>query len=180
MSIKLLPGITILERFIAEIRSRMEAKLWRTLTQNLTLDHQERLNQLLVTNSHDHQSVFDKLRKGPVRISASSLVKTLQRVEKARAININPSLSNIPPRRIAALARFANTAKMATINRLPSKRKMATLIAFAHHLEASAQDDALDVLSLLLRDLFSKAKQTHHKKTVTYSQRPRSGGSDTR
>jgi hypothetical protein len=36
---------------------------------------------------------------------------------------------------------------------------MATLIAFANHFESDAQDDSLDVLSMVLRDLFSKAKQ---------------------
>ncbi|CZN68529.1 Uncharacterised protein [Legionella pneumophila] len=36
---------------------------------------------------------------------------------------------------------------------------MATLVAFANHFESDSQDDSLDVLSMVLRDLFSKAKQ---------------------
>ena len=40
---------------------------------------------------------------------------------------------------------------------------MATLVAFVHCLEATAQDDALDVLDMLLRDLFAKAEQADRK-----------------
>jgi len=159
----LLPGVTVLERFIAEIRSRMESKLLRMLVKDLTNDQQNRLNQLLVTNDDEHQSLLDKLRKGPVRVSVPSLVKSLQRIEMARDISVTISFSRIPSCRIEKLARFANTAKITAISRLPFERKMATLVAFAHSLEASAQDDALDVLCMLLRDLFSSAKQNNNK-----------------
>lgn len=47
--------------------------------------------------------------------------------------------------------------------RLPEARRIATLVAFVHCLEASAQDDALDVLDLLLRDLFTKAEKEDRK-----------------
>jgi TnpA family transposase len=159
----LLPGVTVLERFIAEIRARMESRLWKMLTESLSSDQQERLNQLLVTGDDEHQSLLDKLRKGPVRVSVPSLVQSLKRVEIARSISIKLPLSRIPSCRIATLARFANTAKITAIRRLPLGRKMATLVAFSHHLEASSQDDSLDVLGTVLRDLFSRAKQTNNK-----------------
>jgi TnpA family transposase len=159
----LLPGVTVLERFIAEIRSRMESRLWKMLIKDLTSDQQERLNQLLVTNNDEHQSLLDKLRKGPVRVSTPSLVKSLQRVEMARDISVKLPFSRMPSCQIEKLARFANTAKITAISRLPFERKMATLVAFAHHLEASAQDDVLDVLCMILRDLFSRAKQANNK-----------------
>ena len=81
----------------------------------------------------------------------------------ARDISVKLPFSRIPSCRIEKLARFANTAKITAISRLPFERKMATLIAFAHSLEASAQDDALDVLCMLLRDLFSRAKHNNNK-----------------
>ena len=71
------------------------------------------------------------------------------------AASASPAGGGIPsPSRIAALARFANTAKVTAINRLPASRRMATLVAFALCLEATAHDDALEVLEALLRDLF--------------------------
>jgi len=159
----LLPGVTTLERFVAEIRSRMESRLWRLLIENLTFSQQENLNALLEVDDDERQSLLDKLRKGPVSVSSTSLVKAFKRVESARGISVKLPLSRIPACRIAQLARFANTAKITAINRLQSDRKMATLVAFSHHFESTAQDDSLDVLSMVLRDLFSRAKQANNK-----------------
>jgi TnpA family transposase len=162
----LLPGVTVLERFVAEIRSRMESRLWRLLIKDLTSEQQRSLNQLLVTNDGECQSLLDKLRKGPTRVSGPALVKALQRLEMVRSISVKLPLLRIPSSRIAALARFANAAKSTAISRLPTDRKMATLVAFTHHLEASAHDDVLDVLSMVLRDLFSRANQAHKKRRL--------------
>ena len=155
----LLPGITVLERFVAEIRSRMESRLWRMLIKNLSVSQQEKLNDLLVVEDDERLSLLDKLRKGPISVSSTALVQTLKRVESARNIKVKLPLYRIPACKIAILARFANTAKITAINRLPFERKMATLVAFANHFESDSQDDSLDVLSMVLRDLFSKAKQ---------------------
>ena len=161
----LLPGITTVERFIAEIRSRMDTRLWRSLIKNLTEVQTSKLNKLLLVEDNQHHSLLDTLRKGPVRASSKTLVKALKRLEHARDLSIQLPI-NTPPGRIAVLSRFANTAKITAINRLSYERKMATLVAFAHHFEAAAQDDVLDILSIVLSELFGKAKRTNQKKRL--------------
>ncbi|MEG2389337.1 MAG: Tn3 family transposase, partial [Pseudomonas sp.] len=101
--------------------------------------------------------------KGPVRVSAPALVLALQRIETVRGLGIKLPGSPVPPGRIAALARFAGTVKVSAVARLPDLRRTATLAAFVHCLEAGAQDDALDVLDQLLRELFSKAEKEDRK-----------------
>jgi hypothetical protein len=49
------------------------------------------------------------------------------------------------------------------VARLPSARRLATLVAFVHGLEATAHDDALEVLELLLNELFGAAMQADKK-----------------
>jgi hypothetical protein len=71
--------------------------------------------------------------------------------------------SRIPPTRIQALARFATTAKASAIERLPDQRRVATLVAFVLNLEAIAQDDALDLLDILITEIFSGAKTAGEK-----------------
>ena len=161
----LLPGITTVERFIAEIRSRMDTRLWRSLIKNLTEDQTEKLNNLLLVADKQRQSLLDILRKGPVRASSKTLVKALKRIETARELSIELP-KGMPEGRISVLSRFANTAKTTAISRLSYERKMATLVAFAHHFEATTQDDALDILSIVLSELFAKAKRTNHKKRL--------------
>lgn len=159
----LLPGITVLERFIAEVRSRMESRLWRLLVRGVTAAQRQRLDDLLKPAEGSRQSWLDRLRKGPVRVSAPALVLALLRIETVRGLGIKLPGTHVPPSRIAALARFASTVKVSAVARLPEARRIATLVAFVHCLEASAQDDALDVLDLLLRELFTKAEKEDRK-----------------
>ena len=59
-----------------------------------------------------------------------------------------PAAARIPATRVAALARFAVAAKASAVLRLPNPRRLATLVASVHCLEATAQDDALELHSL--------------------------------
>ena len=111
-----------------------------------------------------------------MRVSGPALVQALLRIETVRGLGITLPATPVPPSRIAALARFANTVKVSAVARLPVARRTATLVAFIHSLEASAHDDALDVLAILLRDLFAKAEQADRKVRLRYPEGSRRGG----
>jgi hypothetical protein len=103
--------------------------------------------------------VLDRLRKGPFLRSAPELVRALGRIDDVRELGINLSVSGrIPPTRIQALARFAATAKASAVQRLPDERRVATLVAFILNLETVALDDALDLLDIVITEIFSDAK----------------------
>ncbi len=153
----LLPGYSTLERYIASLRNRVEKRLWRSVCRGISSEQQESLEKLLVIAEGHRNSLLDRLRTGPVMISGPSLVQALLRLHSVRELGINLPTARIPTTRLAALARYASTAKVSAILRLPPQRRLATLVAFAHCLEATAQDDALEVLEALLRDLFNAA-----------------------
>ena len=69
----LLPGVTVIERFVAEIRARTQSRSWRRLVRDVTIKHQARLDQLLTIADGSRQSWLGRLRKGPVRISGPAL-----------------------------------------------------------------------------------------------------------
>lgn len=161
----LLPGWSLLERFVSKVRSCAEIRLWRFLGRSLSEDQKQRMEALLtIPEGSRRSSQIDQLRSGPVRISGPSLVKALNRLQAVRDLKITlPPTAIIPPCRIAALARFANTAKVTAIIRLPVERRLATLVAFIHRLEATAHDEALEILEILLHDLFETAKEADKK-----------------
>jgi TnpA family transposase len=153
-----LPGYSTLERYIARLRSRVEERLWRLLAHGISRDQQARLESLLVVPPGTRRSELDRLRTGPVMISSPSLVQALRRLHAVRELGIHlPASTRLPATRVSALARFAGAAKVSAILRLPNLRRVATLAAFAYCLEASAQDDALEVLEALLRGLYGGA-----------------------
>ncbi len=154
----LLPGSSTLERYIARQRSRVEERLWHALGRGISSEQQVRLESLLLVPVGSRSSPLDQLRKGPVMVSSRSLVVALMRLRSVRELGIRlPAAARIPATRVAALARFAGAAKVSAILRLPNPRRLATLVAFVHCLEASAQDDGLEVLEVLLRELFGDA-----------------------
>lgn len=55
---------------------------------------------------------------------------------------------------------------MAAIARMPFERRIATLVAFIQVLEATAADDTLHVLELLIKDLLSKSVRDGKKKRL--------------
>jgi TnpA family transposase len=160
----LLPGASVLERFVARLRERVDARLCRLLGSQLTGTQRTQLEALLQVPPGERYSPLDKLRSGPVRVSGPALVRALDRLRAVRQLGITmPDTVSIPPGRIAALARFADKAKVSIVDRLPETRRWATLVAFIHTLEASAQDDALEVFEMLVGEVFGDAQADDRK-----------------
>ncbi len=159
----LLPGCTVLERFVARLRNRVADRLWKRLGQGVTQAQRLRLEALLTVPSQGRSSWLDKLRKGPVRVSGPSLVQAIKRLQTVRDLDIKLPATGVPSSRLASLARFAGTAKVTSISRLPPARRLATLVAFVHCLEATAQDDVIEVLDTLLHEIFTGAAKANKK-----------------
>ncbi len=104
-------------------------------------------------------SPLDRLRDGPVLQSPAELGRAVERLEEVQSIAAGlPSLDRLPSSRIITLARFANAAKAQAVARLPDDRRIATLLAFVHTLEASAHDDLLDLFDVVVTGMFADAK----------------------
>ena len=159
----ILPGCTTLERFVARLRGRVDERLWKLLCRDVTAEQRSRLEELLTVPPESRRSWLDKLRAGPVRVSGRALVYAVRRLQTVRDLGIKLSTTDVPPSRLASLARFAGTAKVTAISRLPSVRRLATLVAFVHCLEATAQDDAIEVLDMLLQEFFNNADKADKK-----------------
>lgn len=152
----ILPGFSTLERFIAKLRSRVEARVWQTLISDLTSEQQQQLLGLLDARPGDRKSEMERLRKGPVTVSSRSILQQIHRLKAIRHLNFPWHIANhVPTSRVMVLARYASTTKAATLRRMSMTRKVATLRALIYSLERSAQDDILDVLEQLLKKIFN-------------------------
>jgi hypothetical protein len=160
----MLPGVSVLERLVARLRPRVEARVARVLTRGLSPAQQTQLTTLLHVPPGSRASTFERLRRGPIRQSVPALRAALRRVEEVRTLGLTvPSAGRVPPARLQTLARFAATTRMTALQRLAVPRQLATLLAFLHTLEATAQDDVLDLVDSLLTDLFAEAVSTGQK-----------------
>ncbi|MBM9968278.1 DUF4158 domain-containing protein, partial [Pseudomonas aeruginosa] len=76
----LLPGVSQLERFIAQLRSRVEERLWFTLGRSVTEEQRLQLQDLLTVAEGNRSSRLDQLRSGPVMVSGPALIRALRRL----------------------------------------------------------------------------------------------------
>lgn len=114
---------------------------------------------MLAQSVNTRQTNLDRLRKGPTRVGAISLVEALERLEEVRAIGISDiNLTHIPPARLKVLARYANTARAKAIAYMTDERRIATLLAFASLLQSTAHDDVIDVLDQLISKSLTRAE----------------------
>ncbi len=163
----LLPGVTTLSRLIAKVRDQAANNLWEMLSSIPNTEQKKKLEELLITPAGSHRSKLDRLRRGPRRVSGPALVQALVRLKEIRVLGIsNLRIDNIPPGRFKALARYAATAWAPTIARMPEDRRVATLFALSHNLETIALDDALDVLDMLITEIFNKARSIGKKERL--------------
>ena len=154
----LLPGASALERLVARVRARAAHRLWRALTRNVTREQRGQLDKLLVAGEGGRPSPLDRLRDGPYRRSGTELSRAVARLDEVRLLALGlPGVAHVPPGRVAALARFATVAKAQAVARLPEERRTAMLLAFVRTLEASAQDDVLDLFDVVITELFADA-----------------------
>ena len=154
----LLPGATALERLVARIRGRAARQLWRSLSQDVTHEQRDRLDALLLAGESGRPSPLDRLRDGPYLRSGAELARAVDRLDEVRLLALGlPTVAHVPPGRVTALARFAAVAKAQAVARLPQERRTATLLAFVQTLEATAQDDVLDLFEIVVTKLFTDA-----------------------
>ncbi len=144
----LLPGVTVLSRLISAVRERVANRTWKILSQ-LPNDKQiENLEALIVVVEKARLTPLEQLRKSPTRRSAPSLVNALNRLVTIRALGINQlNVGKIPPIRFKAISKTAFTLRAQAIARMPTERRIATLVAWAYVMEAIAIDDALEFTS---------------------------------
>ena len=114
---------------------------------------------MLVVPAGERVSALERLRREPTRATAPALVEALRRLAEVRALGVSDlDLSNVPAGHIRTLARYAATAWASVIARMPPARRTATLVSFARVFEATAQDDALDVLDLMIGTLLARVE----------------------
>ena len=153
----LLPGATTLERLIGSIQERAANRLWHRIARAVPPDHQAQLEALLIIPEGKRQSAFDQLRKAPLDASVRGLLASLRRLQSIRALGIRTlELPSIPEGRFKAIARYALGVRTQTIARLSQHdRKITTLVAWATYLEAMATDDVLDIMTSMIRTVFT-------------------------
>ena len=82
----LLPGISVLERAVAKVRTRANSHLHRLLIEAMTPEQRMRLDELVTVPDGGRQSPLDRLRDGPYIQSGREISRALARLEEIRRL----------------------------------------------------------------------------------------------
>lgn len=158
----LLPGVSTVERLVAQIRYRAGRRAWRILTAALTHEQRCQIEALLDTERGELTMTLERLRAAPTRRSPTELIHGLERLDAIRARTIRPIIpASFPSVLLLRLARFGQRVQPAILARMPEPRRTATLVALLHTLEATAQDNALDLFEALAAEVIGDAAKAH-------------------
>ena len=161
----LLPGITVLARLVAEVRAVEHDRIYTLLADALSLEQRERFERLLVVAEPARRSRLDQLRAASVNLSGRGFQGALERAAEIKDLGAGALvLPDVPPAKVAALARYGLGAKAPALRELSATRRAATLLATVRQLEVDAVDDAFDLFALLMATkLLAKAERLSNK-----------------
>ena len=163
----LLPGATTLVRLVSEIRERANQRLWKKLAALPDSWQTARVTELLDIPEGQRISPLEQLKKGPVTVSGPAFTEALERYIRLRNLEFSRlNFTGLPAIQLRNLARYAGTASVKYIARMPEQRKLAVLTAFVKAQEITALDEAVDVLDMLILDITREAKKTGQKKRL--------------
>jgi len=156
----LLPGISVLAREVARVREQASLRLYSALARLIPSSSQSQLDALLLTPADAEFSSFEQLRRIPTTPSTNGLRDAIAHLVTIRAVGVSQlRLPQLPLSRIEVLARQALQLRASSIARMePPARRIATLFAAVHLLEATTHDTILEtldgVVTALLTDAF--------------------------
>jgi TnpA family transposase len=160
----LLPGVTVLERLISQVRDRANLRLWNKLSHLPDTEQFKMLEHLLETDPKSRKSGLDILRQPPINPTVNGIIKAIERLENIRSLGAQVwNISQIPIGRIHILSRYASMARAQTIARMNDERRIATLVSFAVIFTTTAQDDVLNIMEQIFSKLFTRADRKDQK-----------------
>ncbi|MCX4983925.1 DUF4158 domain-containing protein [Streptomyces sp. NBC_00572] len=168
----LLPGVSVPARQVSEARTVVEKRLHATVAGAARRADPALPGDLVATLKAPEGSRFselERLRRPPTRTTGTAFARALERMDEIGAYRLGRlRLSQIPPNRMAALARYALGSKAPLLERAAEPKRTAMLTAVMRHLEAKAIDEALDLFQVLMATrLLNTAKRKTEKERLS-------------
>jgi TnpA family transposase len=154
------PGVTRLERLVAEARARAQTETYRQLTPFLTKDRKQWLDTLLQPDPTRGLTPLSWLRRPAVANSPRAILGNLEKLAFLRAAGVEAwPLETLNPNRLQFLAQVARKSGAQTLLRAPAERRYPVLIAFLSQALADVTDEVIEMFDHCLAEAYARAGQ---------------------
>lgn len=165
----LLPAVAVLERLSAEALTRANRQLYDTLTEDLTLETRQGLEDLLTRREGSPLTWLAWLRQAPAAPTSRQLVEHLARLAAWQRLGLPADLARrVHQNRLLKIAREGAQMTPADLARFEPARRLATLVALALEGTAMVLDELLDLHDRIIGKVFNRPKTN-----TSSSSRPR-------
>ncbi len=152
------PGVTRLERLVAETRERAQEETFHQLASILTDECQQCLDTLLEPAPARGMTPLAWLRRPAVSNSPKAIVGNLEKLTFVRATGVEAwSLAALNPNRLTFLAQLARKSSAQALQRSPAVRRYPLLVAFLVHCLATVTDEVVEMFDRCLADAYARA-----------------------
>ena len=156
------PPLPVIERLGSSVRARAQRQLWRRLTDGLTDQQRQSLDQLLEIRAGGAQSTLAWLRQTSYAATAGNFPKLIERLSLIRALGIEPErATRVHQNYWLKLSREGAQSTVQHLAEIEPLRRHATLTAQVLELIATLTDEALNMFEHLVGKLFSKSERSH-------------------
>ncbi|WP_035564450.1 Tn3 family transposase [Hymenobacter sp. IS2118] len=158
----LLPAVAVLERLSAEALTRANRQLYDTLTEGLTLETRQGLEDLLTRREGSSLTWLAWLRQAPAAPTSRQMVEHLARLASWQHLGLPAELARrVHQNRLLKIAREGAQMTPADLARFEPARRLATLVALALEGTATVLDELLDLHDRIIGKVFNAAKNKH-------------------
>jgi TnpA family transposase len=154
------PGVTRLERLVAEVRARAQTETYRQLTPILTNDRKQWLDTLLHPDPTRGLTPLSWLRREAVSNSPRAILDRLEKLTFLRTAGVEDwVLEPLNPNRLKFLAHVARKSNVQALQRAPAERRYPILVAFLSQALADVTDEVIEMFDRCLAEAYARAGQ---------------------
>ncbi len=158
----ILPAITTLERMVWEARAMAEKKLFNTVSQSLTNEQKEKLEEIITSQhpSESNKTILGWLKEPPGHPSPETFLKVIERLEYIRDMELETvQISHLHRNRLLQLSRLGSRYEPYAFRDFQENKRYSILTVYLLHLTQELTDKAFEIHDRQILSLLSKGRK---------------------
>lgn len=154
------PGISVLERLVAQARSKANAETFRRLKPVLSRSRQQFLDSLLVPEATTNRTSLGWLRRRATANSAPAILEELKKLAFLRMHAVEAwDVSGLAPNRVKLLAQLGRKSTNQMLQRMAPERRYPILAAFLTETAMDITDDIIEMFDRCFMETYARARR---------------------
>lgn len=156
------PTLDVIERICAESITHANRHIYQVLSQPLSNEHRNRLDDLLERRDNTKTTWLAWLRQPPAKPNSRYMLEHIDRLKVWQSLDLPTGLERlVHQNRLLKMAREGSQMTPADLAKFEPRRRYATLVALAIEGMATVTDEVIDLHDRILGKLFNAARNKH-------------------